>query len=225
MHIYLLVWNIRRRDIPRALLRMAIDRFWLRKNHEIEFFKSLGTGAGRTFTPRDADSKTWALLITSTQDLDYFVKSVPISSWRRFALSEEVFTLSSLSSHGSWAGRQPFARDEKNSIARWDGEVATITRARISWQHTLRFWRAVPPVTDSLLQNDGLIRAIGIGEAPIGLQGTFSHWKSQEALRAFAYQGDAHKRAIELTAQHQWYREELFARFAVIRHFHKTLRD
>lgn len=203
---------------------MAIDRFSLQNNQEIGFYKSLGTGAGRTFTPRDADSKTWALLFTSDHPLDFFSESAPISSWRRFALTEETFTLSTLSSHGSWAKDQPFSREENHPIAVWDGEVATITRARISWKQTFRFWRAVPPVTNSLLQNEGLIQAIGIGEAPIGLQGTFSHWKSKAALRAFAYQGEAHKEAIAMTAEHKWYREELFARFAVIDHTFQTLR-
>jgi hypothetical protein len=60
-----------------------------------------------------------------------------------------------------------------------------------------------------------LIAAIGIGEAPIGLQGTFSLWENGKALRDFAYKGQAHQRAIEATAQYNWYAEELFSRFAV----------
>lgn len=224
MYTYLLIWNIKRRDIPKALFRMAIDRVSLRKNPDIHFFKSLGTGAGRTFTPRDADSLTWALLFTSSKELDYFLGQAPLSTWHRFATSEESFTLSTISSHGSWAGHQPFTREDSRARSQWQGEVATITRARISWRENFRFWRAVPEVTDSLLKNEGLIRAMGIGEAPIGLQGTFSHWRSQEALRKFAYEGEAHKRVIEMTAEHQWYREELFARFAVIDHRSQKLR-
>jgi hypothetical protein len=55
----------------------------------------------------------------------------------------------------------------------------------------LHFWRAVQPTCGSVRLCSHMkrsISAIGIGEAPIGLQGTFSHWRSQEALRAFAYQ-------------------------------------
>lgn len=194
---------------------MAIDRFALRSHSEITFFKSLGTGAGRTFTPNDSDSKTWALLITSESAINDFREFKPVASWRRFALWEQLFELETISSHGAWAGMKPFTPTQPGS---WNGEVATITRARIAWRENLRFWRAVPPVTTSLLANDGLISAIGIGEAPVGLQGTFSHWKSQEALREFAYQSPAHQRAIEQTAERGWYTEELFARFAVIRH-------
>ena len=60
------------------------------------------------------------------------------------------------------------------------------------------------------------IVAIGIGEAPIGLQGTFSLWESAAALRDFAYKGAAHQKAIALTESVGWYSEELFARFEVL---------
>jgi len=80
----------------------------------------------------------------------------------------------------------------------------------------LKFWSAVPPVTVSLRSNPGLLHAIGIGEAPLGLQGTLSLWQDAKSLRSFAYQGEAHTRVIEATAQENWYVEELFARFALI---------
>jgi hypothetical protein len=60
-----------------------------------------------------------------------------------------------------------------------------------------------------------LVAAIGIGEAPIGLQGTFSLWESATAIRDFAYKGAAHQKAIADTSAYNWYSEELFARFAV----------
>lgn len=198
---------------------MAIDRIALKQNSQIDFFKSLGTGSGRTFTPSDADSTTWALLITSKSTQIDISQLSTVMAWRKFALSEEIFELEAISAHGMWSGLQPFALTKGFD---WRGEVATITRARIRWSENLHFWRAVPKVNSSLKQTAGLIRAIGIGEAPLGLQGTFSHWQSQDAVRAFAYRDDAHRRAIEITAERRWYSEELFARFAVINHSLKT---
>lgn len=58
--------------------------------------------------------------------------------------------------------------------------------------------------------------AIGIGEAPIGLQGTFSVWPSLAAVRAFAYRRPAHAAVVRRTGEVGWYAEELFARFAVL---------
>ena len=70
-------------------------------------------------------------------------------------------------------------------------------------------------MTASLKNSPGLISAIGIGEAPLGLQGTFSIWENQKAIRDFAYKGAAHQAAIEATHRERWYAEELFARFAI----------
>ena len=114
----------------------------------------------------------------------------------------------------SWSRKTPFSAD--NELAKsWNGQVAAITRARIKWRKNLLFWRSVPPVTSSLKSSAGLLSAIGIGEAPIGLQGTFSIWESPQAIREFAYKGAAHKAAIEATHRERWYAEELFARFAL----------
>jgi len=62
-----------------------------------------------------------------------------------------------------------------------------------------------------------LLNAIGIGEAPIGLQGTFSLWQDPLSVSTFAYRGEAHKEAIKATQRERWYAEELFSRFAVIK--------
>jgi hypothetical protein len=62
----------------------------------------------------------------------------------------------------------------------------------------------------------GLRLAVGVGEAPIGLQGTFSLWDSPAALTEFAYRRPAHVEAVRRTTEVGWYSEELFARFAVL---------
>ena len=62
----------------------------------------------------------------------------------------------------------------------------------------------------------GLRLAVGIGEAPIGLQGTFSLWDSPAALNDFAHRREPHVDAIRRTATEGWYAEELFARFEVL---------
>lgn len=98
------------------------------------------------------------------------------------------------------------------------GAVAVVTRARLRWSAAPTFWRAVPPVNADLASHDGLLLRIGIGEAPIGLQGTFSLWRSPAAMQAFAYRGAPHREVIARSVQERWYSEELFARFAVVEH-------
>jgi hypothetical protein len=99
----------------------------------------------------------------------------------------------------------------KIGMAKW----LQLQEQELSRSGTSKFWRAVPPVTKSLHESPGLISAIGIGEAPIGLQ-TFHLARWRIYFREFAYKGEAHTKAIAATAEHNWYAEELFARFAVI---------
>lgn len=107
------------------------------------------------------------------------------------------------------------------------GLVAVLTRARLAPRHAVTFWRAAPPVAADLVAlagapaamgvpTSGPTLAVGIGEAPIGLQGTFSVWPSLAAVRAFAYQRPAHASVVRRTDEVGWYAEELFARFAVL---------
>jgi hypothetical protein len=203
-------WTIKPSSIPFALLAMALDRFALRSSANVGFYKSLGTGKGETFTPADANSLRWGL-VAQVHDLDAFDQSLVVRRWRKNSVDEFRAVLEPISSHGQWAGKEPFVA----SVRDWTGPVAAITRARIKWHQNFRFWSSVPPVTISLKSAPGLTAAIGIGEAPIGLQGTFSLWESSDAIKNFAYKGAAHQKAIADTATYNWYSEELFARFAV----------
>ena len=205
-------WKIKPSKVGFSLLRMALDRGALRRIKGVRFAKMLGSGKGETFTPRDADANRWgALIVIDGANLEMLDNSKLINRWRANSISEVRYLLDPISSHGLWAKVNPFAY----ATTQTDGEVIAITRARIKWFQNFRFWRAVPPVTQSLHSSPGLINTIGIGEAPIGLQGTFSHWRTGADLRNFAYKGAAHQDAIAATERHQWYAEELFARFAV----------
>jgi hypothetical protein len=205
-------WKIEKRSLGFALLHMALDRSALRRMKNVRFAKMLGAGKGETFTPSDTDITTWgAIVVISNSDIEALDQSRLIKRWRNKSINEVRYLLDPISSQGLWANTNPF--DYQKSAS--DGEVVAITRARIKWAQNFRFWRAVPPVTSSLHSSPGLLNTIGIGEAPIGLQGTFSHWRSGSDLRNFAYKGAAHQAAIAATERHAWYAEELFARFAV----------
>ncbi len=206
------LWKIRRSSIAIALLHMAFDRFLIRRIQGVTFFKSLGTGTGERFTPSDANPLVWGLILVGS-DPAALDSSFVIKLWKKIASSELRLLLQPISSHGAWSGTNPFVVTEFSEV---NSKIVAITRARIKWKKNLLFWRAVPPVTSALHSQEGLIRAIGIGEAPIGLQGTLSIWSDASALRSFAYKSTAHAQAIEATAQHRWYSEELFARFALI---------
>jgi heme-degrading monooxygenase HmoA len=209
------LWGVPRRGVPTALLRMAADRPALRRTPGLTFAKLLGTGSGRTFTVRDADPRHWGLLAVWSDDAaaGAFARSPVVRRWRRTAEEEWSVRLRPLAARGRWSRREPFGRPAPQ---RWDGPVAAVTRARLAPRKAAGFWRAVPPVSADLHEGPGLRFALGIGEAPLGLQGTFSVWDSAAALNAFAYGRPAHTAVVRRTAEEGWYAEELFARFGVL---------
>ena len=212
--ILVFFWKIKARYIPWAILHMGLDRLALARRSDVKFWKLLGAGKGETFTPRDADILRWGLLVVVDKDSE-IANSKIIKRWNKKSQSQFSAQLSPISVNGAWSKKSPFDQIPKVTND-WSGKVVAITRARIKWRKNVIFWSSVPPVTTSLHSSPGLISAIGIGEAPIGLQGTFSIWESGEAIKNFAYSGAAHKEAIKATHRHAWYAEEMFARFALI---------
>ena len=209
------LWTVPRRGVPGAVLRMGRDRGPVRRTPGLRFAKLLGTGDGRTFTVRDADPLRWGLLATwaDAESARRFDSGAVVGSWERAAHESLRLDLRPVASRGTWGGRTPFGEPVP---VRGDGPVAALTRARLRASSAPGFWRAVPPVSAALGEQPGLRAAVGIGEAPVGLQGTFSLWDSAQALKDFA-RAPAHAEVVARTEPERWYAEELFARFAVRR--------
>lgn len=215
--VTLYVWSVPLSRAGAALRRTAVDRTAVRHYPGARFSKALGTGHGRTFTPRDADPRRWALLTTWSDEsaaagFDEDPAAAP-ARWRSIAEEQWRIDLRPLSAHGRWSGREPFGTPIPR---RSEGAAAALTRGRIALGFHRRFRRSTPPVAAAVQQADGLLFALGIGEAPLGLQGTFSLWESHRALRAFAYRDPEHQAVMERTHRTGWYAEDLFARFAVV---------
>ncbi|GAB7047411.1 monooxygenase [Catenuloplanes indicus] len=209
------VWRVPRRALGGVLTRMAVDRRRLRALPGVRFAKLLGTGTGTTFGPGDADLTRWAA-VTVWDDpaaAAAFDTSAVGRAWARVSESAVRADLRPLHSRGTWSGRTPF---EPENGSRTDGPVLALTRARLAPARALTFWRAIPPVTAALHDADGVLSRFGIGEAPIGWQGTISVWRSTAHLLEFAYRHPQHRAAIARTPEARWYAEELFARFAVL---------
>ena len=210
------VWRIARRDLPRALLRMAVDRRRLLTTPGVRFGKLLGTGTGAGFGPSDADPTRWAALVSwSEPDASGGFDETRVGrSWSRIAVAGARLDLRPVSSKGQWSGVKPFGEPPGGAV---DGPVLALTRARLRPHRAVAFWRAVPPVATALRTAPGLLARFGIGEAPLGWQGTVSVWRRSADLVNFAYRHPEHRAVLERTPTARWYAEELFARFAVLR--------
>jgi hypothetical protein len=209
------VWRLRPLDVVRA---MAASPTWTRRSAarsggRVGFARLLGTGSSR-FTPTSADLTRW---VTLTVWAPSAAGSDPVPpAWARHAVDHWRARLVPLSSRGQWAGRAPFEVPPRAVASAWTGEVLALTRARLRPQRALSFWRAIPPVALALGTTDGLRATMGVGEAPLGYQGTMSLWRDPAAVAAFAWRDPAHRAVVDRTPREHWYAEELFARFAVL---------
>ncbi|MGE5829773.1 MAG: monooxygenase [Micromonosporaceae bacterium] len=192
--------------------RMARDRRRLRRTPGVRFGKLLGTAPG--FGPRQTDPTRWAMLAGwAHPDAGSATERCAVArSWHRFATGYCRLDLRTLTSRGQWARRQPFTATGSPP----DGPVLALTRARLRPGRAAAFWRAIGPVGAAVWQAPGLLAAFGIGEAPLGWQGTVSVWRGLEDLHAFAHRDPRHVAVMTRTPTERWFAEELFARFAVL---------
>jgi heme-degrading monooxygenase HmoA len=93
------------------------------------------------------------------------------------------------------------------------GPIVTLTRANVRLKHWRTFARASRATNIDVAAASGLLRVVGVGEAPVGKQATISIWENEAALKTFAYRTHGHVEVMKQTRQQAWYSEELFARF------------
>jgi len=209
------VWRVPPRAVPGALWRVARLPRALRRAGDVGFVKLLGTGRG--FGVAAADPCRWAALTVWT------ASPRPLDAFDRIATGRCRLTLRPITARGRWAGHEPFApttppADSGPHAAEpaEPGPVLVLTRARLRPARAATFWRAIGPVAARLRDADGLLAAFGIGEAPIGFQGTVSVWADGAAVNAFAYRTAEHAAVVRAAPVRRWYAEELFARLAVL---------
>jgi hypothetical protein len=206
VNVSLEVWRVPTRRLASVGWRLATDRGRLRRTPGVSFAKLLGTAT----LPNRPDPTRWAALTVGPAGAD-----VPVlRRWRALATNSCRLELRPLASKGRWSGQEPFQAEPDDAPA---GPVLALTRARLRPSRAARFWRASAPVATAVETAEGLLCAFGIGEAPLGWQGTVSLWRSTRDLVEFAYRDPEHRGVIARTPTERWYAEELFARFSVVR--------
>jgi heme-degrading monooxygenase HmoA len=196
----------------RNMAALGLDRRHMARVEGCLLWRLMGTGRGDDTAPSvDMARRALFALWRSEADLERFVARSPVvARWGRAAESWHV-RLRSRGGHGAWRGVQVMSNLEP--ARQGDGPVAIITRAEVRREAWRRFAAAGRPVNDELRRAPGLLAVVGVGEAPVGRQATFSLWRSLEDAVAFADTMPAHREVVRRTRREQWYGEELFARF------------
>jgi hypothetical protein len=199
-----------------AFAQMGLARPHLAGARGLRFWKLLGSGRGAGFSLRPNWSRYGLFAVWETRAAaDDFLAASPFArSYRERA--EEVWTarLVPVAARGAWSGTNPLLPLAPPPLDA--GPVAVLTRATVRWRALPAFWRAVPAASGALEGAAGRIASIGVGEAPVVRQATFSLWRSAADVQAYAYRDPAHAEVVRRTRDERWYAEELFARFAPV---------
>jgi heme-degrading monooxygenase HmoA len=200
-----------------GLAQMGTSPPRLRRVAGLRFFQLLGSGAANGFGSwPNFDRYSLLTVWDSAAAAEAFFQQHAL--WREYEQrSREVWQaqLAPLKAHGLWDGQKPFDY-ETSTVISATAPLAVLTRAAIRWGKLRRFWGFVEPTSAALATVPGVRLAIGLGELPLVRQATFSIWDSVAAMQQYAYRDARHREVIQLTRTEQWYKEELFARFAVI---------
>lgn len=191
--------------------RFLLGRFAMGRAPGLRFFKVMGSGQDGGFGLRPSLSLQ-GLVCAFERDADadrFLAESPQLRAYREQAADFLAVKVRATSSRGAWDGREPFALSGR---PRPGQPVAALTRASIRPAAVVRFWRHSPPSEHSLAQAAGCRLAVGLGEAPVLRQATFSIWDDQAAMDAYARQG-AHLAAIRAATAGGFFSESLFCRF------------
>ena len=211
--VLILLAKIRPRYWSWGWNRIAFGSWFTDAAPGLRFMKTLGSGVDGGFglTPSPSHQGMFCVF-DSVADANQFVEEAPvIAAYRQ--RSEELFisTLRPASVRGSWDG---VSLTPSEAIAP-DAMLATLTRASIRPAAAAAFWRYAPDAQKDLMTADGCDLAVGLGEAPVFRQATFSLWKNTAAMDAYARTG-AHREAIHAAWKHEFFSESMFVRFAPI---------
>jgi len=194
-----------------ALGMMGAARLPLSRTPDIGFWKLCGSGAGEGFTPFP-NTAVYAILATwpDAETARARTRTGVFARYIRRATEDWTVFLQPTAARGQWAGQTPFIP----SLGATAGPLAALTRATIKPRILARFWGRVPRISDMIGRDPNVAFKIGIGEVPMLHQVTFSIWPSETAMAGFARTGP-HADAIRAVRDQGWFREELYARFAV----------
>jgi spheroidene monooxygenase len=191
--------------------RMAFGRAALMRARGVRFAKMLGAGADGGFSlarPSASIQGAFCVLADDAAAAAFVADDGPLAPWRARSREWLSMRLRACSSRGSWSGMRLSASVPLPAY----GPVASLTRASIRPARAAAFWRMQPAAERALAQARGCRLSVGVGEAPVLRQATFTVWDDAAAMDAYA-RGGAHLEAIRAAAAGAFFSESMFVRF------------
>lgn len=192
----------------------------LRKTPGLRFAKVMGSGQGGGFSLRPSASHQGLIaLFDSAEQGAAFLNGPHVLAQRERARHCWGALLAVQSARGHWDG-QAWGQANAAELGSPPGgaaasPLAVLTRASIRAHKAVAFWRHAPASQLDLATRPGCLLAMGLGEAPLVRQCTFSLWRDTAAMLAYAHSGP-HRQAIEAAQRNGFFSESLFVRMAVL---------
>ncbi|MBM3365312.1 MAG: spheroidene monooxygenase [Betaproteobacteria bacterium] len=207
----LILARVRPAHWPWSWSRLAFSRWFPDQAPGLKFIKTLGSGRGGGFgLAPSASYQGLFCLFDDVAHADQFVAHADmVDRYRQRSDECLTITLQPANARGSWDGVSLQSGLPIPSHA----PIAALTRASIRPGAAAAFWRYAPAAQAGLASAAGCELAIGLGEAPLLRQATFSLWDNAAAMDAYARTG-AHEEAIRAAWRHTFFSESMFVRFA-----------
>jgi hypothetical protein len=205
-----------------AWMRLVQGPGALKETPGLRFAKVMGSGHAGGFSLRPSATHQGLITVFEKQEqAQAFIASTYVEQARERARECWSAVLSVDSARGQWDAQDwgstpagsltaPTATDDAKPQP-----LAVITRASIRPAKAMAFWRYAPAAQTDLQKAPGCTLAMGLGEAPLVRQCTFSLWRDTPAMLAYAH-GGAHQQAIEAAYRNSFFSESLFVRMRVL---------
>ena len=183
------------------------------------FAKVMGSGHDGGFTLRpSATHQGLVAMVPNQGQAQALLESDLAQDYRQRARQWWAGIMAIQSARGSWDGHawQPSAAPSYAApLTRQAMPMAVLTRASIRPAKAMAFWRHAPAAQEDLQASDGCLLAMGLGEAPLVRQCTFSLWRDAQAMTDYAQDG-AHQRAAAAAYKNDFFSESLFVRLNLL---------
>ncbi len=200
-----------------AWLQLARGAAGLSSAPGLQFAKVMGSGQDGGFGLRP--SATHQGLVTVFDTLEHaqaFIDGPIVAGYRDRASQWWCGLMAITSSRGSWDGFEWANTPQAQYDDKAHGQgLAVITRASIRPAKVAAFWRRSPPAQKALGRAEGCELAMGLGEAPLLRQCTFSLWRDEPSMLAYA-RGGAHGQAAQAAWRDDFFSESMFVRMRIL---------
>lgn len=190
---------------------LMFGRWPLAKVPGLRFGKVLGSGyeGGFGVRPSFSHQGLFAAFDDEAAADAWLEQSEQLALFRARGASWLTLKLRAYASRGAWDGVTPVPCSVERPAG---GVIASLTRGSIRLATATTFWSHAPAAQASIAASDACLLAVGLGEAPLFRQCTFTLWRSEAELDAWAKQGP-HLAASRAALADSHFSESLFARF------------